>query len=311
MNLSKRTSQGWPGRRSLSNRGVSVSAFSVIDVAVVLVGVWMVVGGVVMGVSMRNSSDAVTLMNQINGYKTAVTAFDLKYDCYPGDCANITDTLPADPNCVGRRSALAVSNGLTCNGDGNRNIDGTYDVEDNLFWQHLSLAGYIKDGPFTGTCAYAGSDCATNADSWSRINAPMYPMHRNGIIRMLNPDQRYPNSFYTNWFVPQNMEHVFYLVGFNGQDGNGNTIALGYGGISLSRNETLLLDKKYDDGSPATGTITGGYAGVIGLGNTVTANSCYDGSKNPPAYYPYSDSVSGNSLGWPNGGCAPMIKAGF
>jgi prepilin-type N-terminal cleavage/methylation domain-containing protein len=285
--------------------------FTLIEMSIVLVIIGLIVGGTMVGQTLIQASQMRALMTQVERYKTAALTFRDKYYALPGDIANATAFWPADPSCgtggsAGVRPYMATPNGKTCNGDGNGIIEGNYDVEEVLFWQHLNLAGLIQDGPFTGTCAYAGANCSSDSETYNLLNAPTYPIHPGaGIIRMLNPDIRFPNTSYFNYFVPQGGQHVFYLNGWSGTDGSGNTIVNGYGAPALTPGELFALDTKYDDGLPASGVITGGYAEINGGGTTLTANACYNGSVSPPAYYSSSSSAY-NTLR-----CAPMFKAGF
>ena len=285
--------------------------FTLIELSIVLVVIGLIVGGILVGQTLIQAAQMRSLIKQIEAYRTATMTFRDKYGALPGDIGNATQFWPADPACgplggFNVRAYMAVSDGMTCNGDANGIVGGNYDVEENLYWQHLSLSGLIPEGPFTGACAYSSATCASNADSWNLINAPTTALHNGAnIIEMMNPDTRYSQASYPNWFVPQGGQHVFYLTGFNGVDGSGNSIVSGYGGFALTQGELYALDMKYDDGMPASGTITAGYAEIGGGGTTITANACYNGSVSPPAYYP-SSSSSYNLLR-----CAPMFKAGF
>jgi hypothetical protein len=127
-----------------------------------------------------------------------------------------------------------------------------------------------------------------------------------GIIRILNSDIEFNIGNGANWYVPQGGQHVFFLAGWNGVDGSGNGIVNGdAAGPALTQSELFALDTKYDDGTPAGGAITGGYAEIYGGGTTLTANYCYNGSVTPAAYYTPSSS------GYNRLSCAPMFKAGF
>jgi hypothetical protein len=277
--------------------------------SIVLVIIGLIVGGVLAGQELIKQAQMRALITQLEQYRTAVMAFRDKYSALPGDMANATNFFGADPSCGGNgvRPYMATSNGLTCNGNGDGVIMGGYEAEEHLFWQHLSLEGLINGGPFTGTCGYAGANCSTNGYSWQAgLNAPKAAINRGAMITINNPDIEGGGN---TLIVPQGGQHVFWLGGAGSADGSGNPIWSGFPGayMVLTRDELAALDRKYDDGSPTSGYITGGFVQAFG---TITQNNmCFDGTQTPPAYYPagtYTGGCPAFSLH-----CTPMFKAGF
>jgi prepilin-type N-terminal cleavage/methylation domain-containing protein len=289
------------------------AGFTLIEMSIVLVIIGLIAGGVLVGRDLILQAQLRSLMQQIERYKTAAMTFRGKYYALPGDMPNATSFWPADPACGGNgvRPYMATSDGMTCNGNGDGIIYGSYWAEQHLFWQHLSLAGLIQDGPFTGTCAWAGANCSTDAASWGLVNAPTSSFNTGtNVFRIVNPDIEYGPS---NQYWPQGGQHVFWLGGLFTTDGSGDSIWFNDGGSNskrpLTSAQAFALDTKYDDGNPSTGTITNGPSS--GCGNTTTQEVCMDGSVTPPVYWNSAHPApSGGVCGIP-AYCDLMFKAGF
>ncbi len=286
--------------------------FTLIELSIVIAIVGLIIGGVVVGQQMIHEAQLRRLMKQIDQLDAAVNTFEAKYGCLPGDCRNATSIWPADPNCgaagggTSVRAYIATPNGMVCNGDGDGIILGNYEAEEHLFFEELALAGLIT-GSYTGTCSWAGANCSTNGTSWSPINAPGSALGPTTVITVTNPDIEYAGYSWFTHVTPPGMagQHVFWLGAFSGADGNGNPTWIGWPWGAISRDDLSALDIKYDDGLPASGKILGFFA-VYGMGSASTANSCFDGSQTPPAYY---TAANGN---WDNPtSCTPSFRTSF
>lgn len=105
--------------------------FSLVEMAVVLVIIGMLIGGVLGGQELIQASKLRSVMSDVEGYKRAIFDFDQQYSALPGDLTNAT--------------SLWAS---TADGDGNGII--TWNTEGYRAWQHLRLAGLIP-GSYEGT----------------------------------------------------------------------------------------------------------------------------------------------------------------
>lgn len=113
--------------------------FTLIEIAIVLVIIGLLLGGVLKGQELITSAKIRNVANDFNGISAAYYTYQDRYRAMPGD----------DPNAQGR---WATSQ----NGNGNAVIAGTFDAsvagaptsaqETNLLWQHLRLAGLVA-GP--------------------------------------------------------------------------------------------------------------------------------------------------------------------
>lgn len=127
----------------------SQSGFTLVEIAIVLVIVGLILGGVLKGQQMVNNAKVRNAIDQTTAIQTAVFAFQDRYRALPGDYSQAATNIP----------------GVAGNGDGNGFI--ATNAERGLFWQHLGVAGFIS-GSFNGaasgnvlTCPLA--TCPTNA----------------------------------------------------------------------------------------------------------------------------------------------------
>jgi len=98
------------------------SAFTLLEVSVVLVVLALLVGGVLTGRTLMRSSELRSVTAESTKYATAVLAFRDKYFQLPGDIPNATSIWGAAAACPGT-SATPSTDRTTCNGDGNGQIN--------------------------------------------------------------------------------------------------------------------------------------------------------------------------------------------
>ena len=125
--------------------------FTLIEIAIVLVIIGLLLGGVLKGQELITGARVRNLINQQEGIKAAFFGFQDRYRSLPGDYASASTDINCGP--------------VPCaSGDGNGRIDapnaaGTH--EELLAWNHLSAAGFIN-GSFTFT---AGDAAPSDANS--------------------------------------------------------------------------------------------------------------------------------------------------
>jgi prepilin-type N-terminal cleavage/methylation domain-containing protein len=142
--------------------------FTLIEIAIVLVIVGLLLGGVLKGQELITSARVRNLITQQQGIKAAFFGFQDRYRALPGNYAS------ADVNMV--------CGAIPCaKGDGNGRIDapnagGTH--EELIAWNHLSAAGFVN-GSFTFTTG----DAAPND-----TNSPKNPY---SIYMQLSYDNNY------------------------------------------------------------------------------------------------------------------------
>lgn len=115
------------------------SGFTLIELAIVLVIIGLLLGGVLKGQELINSAKAKSLAADFKNVQVYVYGYQDKFRALPGDDAAAQAHLGADATLA----ALATRGNGQVNG--NWNSDTATD-ESILFWQHVRLAGFAP-GP--------------------------------------------------------------------------------------------------------------------------------------------------------------------
>lgn len=112
------------------------SGFTLVEIAIVLVIIGLLLGGILKGQELINSAKVKNLANDFRVIPTYIYAYQDKYKALPGDDAN------AGP--PSSQPHLTAPTGITiANGNGNGVIDGTLfsgTGETYQFWQQVRLA---------------------------------------------------------------------------------------------------------------------------------------------------------------------------
>lgn len=136
----------------------SQSGFTLIEIAIVLVIIGLLLGGVLKGQELITSARVRNLISQQDGIKAAFFGFQDRFRAYPGDYASANSTLkcPTGASCLnGNGNGIIESNGDTST--------GSEAAETMLAWMHLASAGFLN-GSYTmvaGTAATATTDANT------------------------------------------------------------------------------------------------------------------------------------------------------
>ena len=122
------------------------SGFTLVEIAIVLVIIGLLLGGILKGQEMINQAKIKNLINDFNGISAAMYSYQDRYRALPGDDLN-----------AATRWAGAVA------GNGNGQFAGNYNTvlaatptaaqETNLFWWHLRLAGFVPGTTAAGAAA--------------------------------------------------------------------------------------------------------------------------------------------------------------
>lgn len=117
----------------------SQTGFTLIEIAIVLVIVGLLLGGVLKGQELIEQAKIKNVINDINGTTAAFYSYQDRYVALPGD----------DPNALARWPAGALGAGAATSGNGDGIVLGAFETgavgaEVRLFWQHLRLAGFAK-----------------------------------------------------------------------------------------------------------------------------------------------------------------------
>lgn len=230
------------------------SAFTLIELSIVLVIIGLIVGGILVGQDLINAATVRSQISQIEKYNVAVHTFQGKYGYLPGD---IPDPYATQFGFKTRGTSFGQ-------GDGDGFIAGavghgsgwTQTGEPLVFWVDLSTAGLI-DGGFS------------IADP---VNYPNSSVTGSGIAAYL-PAAKLGNSLYVytlSAYAPSGVKpsanliwasHNFFSISpvttIKGQS-DGPTWAAGeiWGNNSgISVMQAYNIDKKIDDGLPFSGKV--------------------------------------------------------
>jgi prepilin-type N-terminal cleavage/methylation domain-containing protein len=115
--------------------------FSLVEIAIVLLIIGLLLGGVMKGQEMINQAKIKSLANDVNGIAAAIYAYQDRYRKLPGDDDRAEGrwTNPATKKGDGNGAVGAAGNAAILDCSLAANADG----ENCRFWQHLRLAGLI------------------------------------------------------------------------------------------------------------------------------------------------------------------------
>lgn len=108
------------------------SGFTLVEIAIVLVIIGLLLGGVLKGQELITQGKIKNVANDLNGMTAAIYGYQDRYKAFPGDDAGA--------------SSRWTGTGLNGNRDGvisgefNSNTDAN---ESRIFWRHLRLAGFV------------------------------------------------------------------------------------------------------------------------------------------------------------------------
>ncbi len=115
------------------------SGFTLIEIAIVLVIIGLLLGGVLKGQELINSAKVKNLANDFKNIPVYIYGYQDKFKALPGDDALATTHLTGATACTPAAAGkCAPGSGII---DGNWN-DTAITSESYLFWQHVRLAGF-------------------------------------------------------------------------------------------------------------------------------------------------------------------------
>jgi prepilin-type N-terminal cleavage/methylation domain-containing protein len=215
---------------------LAATAFSLIELSIVLVILGLLTGGILAGQSLIRAAELRSITTDQNRYVTAAQTFRDKYFQLPGDMNNAQSFWGVANATAATCVTTPSTDKATCNGNGDGMIyPSAGSNESYRFWQHLANAGLIE-----GT--YDGITHGSNSFSSTQENSP-----RGRIGSSL--------WFVWNWTAPQTGQWVF--------DGTyGNRISTGIQEANSEPMNAILtppelwnIDIKMDDGLPAQGKV--------------------------------------------------------
>ena len=131
--------------------------FTLVEIAIVLVIIGLLLGGILKGQELINSAKVKNLANDFRVIPTYIYAYQDKFKALPGDDANVTTHVTGATAAT--TPAASQGNGVI---NGNWNSVTNTD-ESRLFWQHVRLANLAAgptdptDATYTPTNAVGGA----------------------------------------------------------------------------------------------------------------------------------------------------------
>jgi prepilin-type N-terminal cleavage/methylation domain-containing protein len=245
--------------------------FTLVELAIVMTIIGLLIGGILKGQELMQNARITASVSQVKSYSAAVTTFKDMYQATPGDMLNAGTRLVGCPGTAGAAcNPLAASAGDNIVGlstwsaawgaPGIVTTSGTtapsnVDAERYLFWSHLLLANLIgginADGLSTATGFAFG---ATNPEA--KIGGGFVVGYDTGVIGPGAAGLQTAGTGLSGTI----------LVQASNPTGSLATMAATSGLMPLAPLRAAQLDRKMDDGRPATG-----YVQAWGVGA-----SCFD-----------------------------------
>jgi prepilin-type N-terminal cleavage/methylation domain-containing protein len=124
------------------------TGFTLIEIAIVLVIIGLLLGGILKGQELITGAKVRNLISQVDGVKAAFFGFQDRYRAYPGDYS---------------QAATNIAN-VTAAGNGNGRVEAISVAptpEELLVWDHLSHAGFIT-GTYSASAGTTAAGAGTN-----------------------------------------------------------------------------------------------------------------------------------------------------
>lgn len=213
----------------------SIKGFTLIELAIVMVIIGLIVGGVLTGRDLIRTAGLRKDISEFHQLDTAVNTFRLKYNCLPGDCINAASYL------------TGATNG---NGDG---------------W--ITASGQYYD-IFCGSVGYGESESASASDALARASmikmAPLTNLisanHVSGWVAGVDllpvpsrPDLGVIISIACTGVLNDTPVGNHYVVGVRTASDGSGTVETSSPAYTTA--DALYIDAKMDDGKPLTGSV--------------------------------------------------------
>ncbi len=224
------------------------SAFSLLEMAIVLIVIALIAGSVVAGKSLVHTAKLREALGEYDRYLKAIQEFQDKYIYLPGDFNNAESYWGADSNGCPAGTVGSSPQRETCNGNGSGTIGSISDTEDGTIgteymeplrmWQHLANAGLIE-GFFSGT---DGSAASSGQHAVLAENVPESALTGAGWYLRFHAQTADSDTLWGD-----NYGHLMFLGGTISENATTDPV--------MYTADLLGIDTKMDDGKPGRGKI--------------------------------------------------------
>jgi len=210
------------------------SGFTLVELAIVLVIIGLIIGGVLTGQDLIKAATIRASVSELEKFNAGATTFRGKYNGLPGDviasrAIEFNLSAAGDANAAGTIGLRDGNSVIESSGGGGANLSG----ETALFWKDLGVTGLIA-GQYPGIGTAVGPAAAVTA---ANVNT------------FLPPSKLRDSAGY----------YVYSLTGRNYIYMGTITAAITTGAVTTANAVTPLeakgIDEKIDDGAPTTGTV--------------------------------------------------------
>ncbi|MBF0368688.1 MAG: prepilin-type N-terminal cleavage/methylation domain-containing protein [Magnetococcales bacterium] len=154
------------------NRSKQEAGFTLIEIAIVVVIIGLLLGGVLKGQEMIKNARVHNLIDQGSAVKAAILGFQDRFMALPGDFSQATDNIDGTVADTGDNPTPSSSD----DGDGNGRVggdpmlagDSTSDdreAELALVWKHLASSGFVT-GSYVSAADDSVDNLSINEDTW-------------------------------------------------------------------------------------------------------------------------------------------------
>lgn len=278
-------------KNSRNIRSSSPTAFSLIELAIVLIIMGLLIGGVIGGGELIRSAELRAIMTEARSYSVAVKAFFVQYDEIPGD--NRTDK--SSSGYFGNGDFKIQYQADKCNNAGNINNCRKQSSESFGAFHTLGKVGIIDNYPRNNNYTAFGvigdpgvtklmpgthfPSSKRKGLGWMMDNITVVSRERN-VVFLTGPFPVISDSCSIASTISNSQNIGCGMIGYN----NGRSIYSGYIDTNnpeeyyngLTSKDAFLIDTKSDDGNPETGKVTA--TTYAPTGDVTYQNSCYDNS---------------------------------
>ena len=228
------------------------SAFSLIELSIVLIIIGLLIAGITGGASLIKSSELRSIMGEARGYAVSVNSFFTQYDQYPGD-ASVNVGSNSIPTAIGDRdNKIEFLNDATS--PVTEGIDAWFDLKD-IGAIDMVLAPLVHTDATTGSLHVPAALTMGLGVPGSKIKGAGWVFdfntttHQNVVVLTGNTDAYVALTAFT-------MVNGVLATGANNSSKE-----------IITAGDALAIDSKIDDGKASSGNVQ--------AVNQITATPCY------------------------------------